>query len=109
MITSFLLVISFFSISGIFLYNFISANTPVVLGMTLTRDYQPTNEQNIFSEISFWESKIKQFPNFRDAYIRLAILNWKVHLDDQAKLYLDQAKKIDPNNETVKKLQSMLY
>lgn len=108
-LTTGLIVFFFFSLTGIFLYNFTYPNTPTVLGVTVTRNSQPNDQEKTFQEISFWKTKIEEFPNYRDAYLKLAILNWKVRLDDQARLYLDQAKKIDPNNETLKELESLLY
>lgn len=47
-----------------------------------------------------------QLPAFRDIYIQLAILNWKIYRPFVAQKYLQRALEIDPNNEVTKKLLS---
>ncbi len=60
--------------------------------------------EEIKRQILFLQKVVDQFPNYRDAYIKLAILNWKLYRPFDAKKYLDKALEIDPNNAVAKKL-----
>lgn len=64
--------------------------------------------EEIKTQIIFWEKIVAEFPNYRDAYLKLAILNYKINRLFDAKKYLDKALEIDPNNEVAKKLSSLL-
>lgn len=58
---------------------------------------QKTSPQKIQSEIKFWQLQIAKFPNSRDAYLKLAVLNWRLYRNFEAKKYLSKALAIDPN------------
>lgn len=62
--------------------------------------------QKIAEEISFWQKIVTQFPNYRDAYLKLAVLNLQLNHPTEAKMFLDKALQIDPNNEVAKQLMS---
>lgn len=64
--------------------------------------------QKITAQISFWQHLIEKFPTYRDAYIKLAILNQKVGQNSEAKLNAEKALEIDPNNEVARSLLSLL-
>lgn len=93
-------MIAFSILFFILIYNFFSQKKPEVLGINY--------DKKIYEEILFWDKISKKFPNYRDAYLKLSALFWEVNLNDQAKFYLDEAKKIDPNNEIVKHLENLL-
>ena len=93
-------LIAFSILFFILIYNFISQKPPQILGIS--------NDKKIQEEILFWENISKKFPNYRDAYLKLSVLSWKIHLDDRANFYLDEAKKIDPNNEMVNQVENLL-
>ena len=59
-------------------------------------------------QILFWQKVVDQFPNYRDAYIKLAILNWKLYRPFDARKYLDKALEIDPNDKVAITLSSLL-
>lgn len=63
----------------------------------------------ISGEIKNWEKIVKDYPNYRDAYLYLARLNLIIYEKDKAQAYLDQALKLDPNFEPTKKLQMLIY
>lgn len=90
-------MIAFSILFFILIYNFFSPKPPQVLGIN--------NAKKIYEEILFWDKISKKFPNYRDAYLKLSTLFWKVRLDDQAKYYLDKAKVIDPNNDRIRELE----
>lgn len=58
---------------------------------------QKTSPQKIQSEIKFWQLQIAKFPSSRDAYLKLAVLNWRLYRNFEAKKYLSKALAIDPN------------
>lgn len=62
----------------------------------------------IEKEIKFWQSAIDRFPNYRDAYFELAILNYRLRKLDVSRKYLDKALKLDPNFKDGRKLEKIL-
>ena len=62
----------------------------------------------INSKIVFWQSAIDRFPNYRDAYFKLAVLNYRLKNYDKAKEYLNKALKIDPNFKEGRELERSL-
>lgn len=98
-------IIAFSIMIGVIYFNFSYQNSSKVLGLTKNQNLEINSEEKIHEEILSWKSVVEKFPNYRDAYLKLAALFWKVRLDDQAKFYLEKAKELDPNNETVKKLE----
>lgn len=59
--------------------------------------------KKVRNEVLFWQKITEEMPGYRDAYIKLAILSWKIHRDFDAKKYLSKALEIDPNNESALK------
>lgn len=73
---------------------------------TSTAQLLQTNKVN--EEIIFWQKITEEFPSFRDAYLKLAILNYKINRLFDSQKFLNKAIEIDPNNEVVKKISSLL-
>lgn len=69
-----------------------------------------TNEQikKIEEQINYWEKVVKQRNGYRDGYLELAILNYKLGRILTTKEYLERAKELDPNNEMVEKLEKII-
>ena len=44
----------------------------------------------VSQEIGKYEEMVNKYPGYRDAYIKLAILNWKIYKNDEAKRYLEE-------------------
>lgn len=63
--------------------------------------------QRIRQEISFWEKVVSEKPDYRDAYLQLAILNHQVYENDKAKRYLKKALDLDPNFRPTKELEKI--
>jgi len=59
-------------------------------------------------EISKWEKISKEKSNYRDAFFRLAVLNYQIYKNTAAKEYLNQAMALDPNFEEGKRLAGLL-
>ena len=60
--------------------------------------------EEIKTQIIFWQKIADEFPNYRDANIKLAILNWKISRLFDAQKFLNKALEIDPNFEVIKQL-----
>lgn len=65
------------------------------------------NPQDIEKIIDFWEKIIIEKPNYRDAYLQLAILNYRIWQNEEAKKYLEKALITDPNFEPALKLKKL--
>ena len=57
----------------------------------------------IEKEIVYLQKIAEQFSNYRDIYLKLAILNWKLYRPFDFQKYLEKALEIDPNNEVIKR------
>lgn len=64
--------------------------------------------QRINNEISFWEKIVAAKPNYRDGYLRLALLNAQIYETQKAKTYLQKAVVLDPNFEATKELENLI-
>jgi len=64
--------------------------------------------QDIKKLIALWEKIIEQRPNYRDGYLQLAALNYRIWQNEKAKEYLKQALIIDPNFEETQKLLKII-
>lgn len=66
------------------------------------------SREEIESEIIKWERIISEKHNYRDAYFRLAVLNYQTFKNDKARQYLEKAMVLDPNFEEGKRLRELL-
>src|SRR3989338_11058040 len=57
-----------------------------------------TEPEIVMAEITKWEKLIIKYPNYRDGYIKLAILYWKISDFDKTKNFLSRALELDPNH-----------
>jgi len=71
------------------------------------REYY-SNPKDIKRLISAWEKIVQEKPNYRDGYLQLAILNYKIYENEKAKEYLNKALEIDPNFEPALELQKII-
>ena len=76
----------------------ISELSPVLGAQTTAR------EQQNATEITYWENIIVAHPDYRDAYLQLAELNYQNGNLTQTQEYLLKAQTLDPNNATVNHL-----
>lgn len=58
--------------------------------------------------ISAWEKIVEEKPNYRDGYLQLAILHYKLYENDKAKEYLNKALDLDPNYEPARELEEII-
>ena len=69
---------------------------------------QYSDPEDIRKLISAWEKIVEEKPNYRDGYLQLAILYYKLYENDKAKEYLNKALDLDPNYEPAKELKKIL-
>lgn len=63
----------------------------------------------IFSEIKFWENTVQKYKGYRDAYFKLALLEYKIGNLEKSNYYLQKTLEIDPNFEPALKFKKSIY
>lgn len=48
--------------------------------------------------VLLWQDRTNKNPNYRDGYLKLAILNWKLYRPFDSLKFLSLARSVDPNN-----------
>lgn len=97
-----LVVVSMLIITGI-----------LIVGVDLNSNL---NEKNLrqkvhtskIEEIKFWEENLPKYPEYRDAYFRIAVLYYEVGNFDKSEEYLKKVFFLDPSFEEGKKLEKLL-
>lgn len=64
--------------------------------------------EKIRREIDYWQEIVKEKPDYRDAYLKLAVLNWQVYENEKARLFLQKALDLDPNYELGRKVEEII-
>ena len=54
---------------------------------------------------NYWKQITSQYPEYRDGYVQLAQASYDLKRLDEAKKYLHQANKLDPNNTLIARVQ----
>lgn len=72
--------------------------------------YTKTNfqRQELRSQINFWKSIADKYEGYKDAYFRIALLEYKLRNFKTAKQYNQKALILDPNFDDAKKLEVIL-
>lgn len=55
-----------------------------------------------------WEKVSRDYPDFRDAYLRLSQLYFQLHQNEKAKKNLEKALEIDPNFDPAKEMKKII-
>jgi len=66
------------------------------------------NPADIKRLIAGWERIVDQKPNYRDGWLQLAYLNYKIYEDEKAKVYLTKALELDPNFTPARELEKII-
>ena len=72
----------------------------------IAQEWQEKKETE--EKVKKWEAVLRKYPRFRDIYLRLAILNWKIYHYKKANQYLQKAKQLDPNFKKTKEVQKII-
>ena len=59
-------------------------------------------------EIAYWKSVTSKYKDYRDPYLRLAVLEYALGNSDAAKQYVQKALEIDPEYENAKIFASQI-
>ena len=74
-----------------------------------TKNLMLNNEKiKVQNELIFWQKEVGKMPNYRDAYFKLALLNYQLKDFDKANEYLKKTLSLDPNFEKGKELEKLL-
>lgn len=68
-----------------------------------------SDPEDIKELIKSWEKIIEDKPQYRDAYLQLTILNYKIKETQKAENNLNKALEIDPNFELTKRLKEIIF
>jgi len=66
------------------------------------------NPNDIKRLIIGWEKIVNQRPGYRDGWLQLAYLNYKIYEDEKAKEYLAKVLEIDPNFAPARELEKII-
>lgn len=84
--------------------NVLGASTSPLILLSVLLEHQKTLLQNY----SHWKQVINEKPDYRDAYITLAVLAYNLRRYDEAISYIDQALTLDPNYQQAQLFQKEL-
>lgn len=98
-----------------------SANQPInqltnnVLGEQASSKLEELWQRKLYSDpedikklIAAWGKILEEKPNYRDGYLQLAYLHYKLYENEKAKEYLEEAIELDPNYELARELKKIL-
>jgi len=69
-----------------------------------TFQLQEGKRQSLISEKQKWEKILASHPDYRDSYVKLALLEYQMGEREKAQIYLEKALEIDPNHEQARSL-----
>ncbi len=64
--------------------------------------------EEILKDIKEWEKVVNKYPDYKDGYLQLAILELKRKNFNMSKLYLEKVFNLDPNSKEGRQLESYL-
>lgn len=73
--------------------------------------FQAAQEKKIATEteIRAWENLLKERPESKDIYMKLALLNTRINNQEQAKSNWERASYLDPNNKEVQDVGRIIF
>jgi tetratricopeptide (TPR) repeat protein len=75
---------------------------------TLWQQKHYSDPKDIKKLISGWEEILEKYPNYRDGYLQLAYLYYKIYQNEKAKENLAKALELDPNFKPTEKMKKLL-
>lgn len=67
-----------------------------------------SDPEDIKKLIAAWEEIVAEKPGYRDGYLQLAYLHYKIYENEKAKEYLEKAIELDPNYKLARELEKTL-
>lgn len=65
----------------------------------IQRNKEVAKRQKLIEQKTYWQNTINTYPDFRDAYFSLAIIEYQLGNISEASRYLEKVYEIDPNFE----------
>jgi len=72
-----------------------------------TRENTATRE-SLNTEYAYWQAIVDVRPDYRDGYVRLALLAYQLGKQSESKAYVDAIRHLDPNYQGLKALEDLL-
>ena len=69
---------------------------------------QEAKPEEIKDLIKHWQQIVLEKPNYRDGYLRLSLLHYKIDESEKANEYLEKAFGLDPNYEPARQMEKIL-
>lgn len=90
-----------------FLVSFISTFISVAIlmqGIDLTKHIRElqgirSEREQVVREITYWEDVVSKHQDYRDGYLKLALLEYRLGNTQKAKAYIEKSLSIDPNHK----------
>ncbi|MDO8621024.1 MAG: hypothetical protein Q7R31_01970 [Candidatus Levybacteria bacterium] len=87
--------------------------TAITAGLSLFSHLQQKEDLNnkkstILSQIQVWQEIVGKYKDYRDGYLTLSILEYRLGDNDKARFYLQKTLSIDPNFEKARDLEKIL-
>lgn len=87
--------------------------TVIAAGLSLYSHLQQkaalyNKKSTILSQIRVWQEIVDKYKDYRDGYLTLSILEYRLGDNDKARLYLRKTLSIDPNFEKARDLEKIL-
>lgn len=67
-----------------------------------------SDPEDIKELIKYWEGIVSEKPDYRDGFIQLALLHYKLYQNEKAKEYLQKALELDPNFKPAREMEKIL-
>lgn len=92
---------------------FVFLLTIVIIGLDLSANIQAKQvidleREELTKDLKFWENFIAQHQDYKDAYFKASILEYKLGDSAQAKMYAEKGLSLDPNSNDGKKIEELL-
>ena len=87
--------------------------TAVLVGIDLKKNISSKEDIDLqrislTQELKFWEDFIAKHKDYRDAYLKAAILEYKLGNTSKARVYVEKSLSLDPNSENGRKIEKFL-
>lgn len=97
----------------VFFFTVLFALSIVVAGYSLYITIQEkkatdTKRARVSQEIQYWEKIVSKYTGYRDAYLKLAVLQYQVGEFDRARYFARKGFEIDPNSREVGEMLRLL-
>lgn len=96
-----------------FIFFVVLISGSVILALGIYQKYTEfntiyTQREKINNEISFWQSVLQKYPGYKDAYFRIALLEYQLKDFGISKENNEKSLQLDPNFADAKKLEEIL-